>query len=146
MTVFQFRGRTAAYLEPAPGMASMDLFRMLREGLLAEVRSATAQAKAENAAAVRDGLQIDDGGKTRLVRIEVVPFKVPPSGIRFFLVLFNESSTVERSALLAVADAHLPDADKRVAQLQQEIVVLRRIPPIGHRGAGKYQRRTEVSQ
>ena len=39
MTVLQFRGRTAAYLEPAPGMASLDLFRMLREGLLAEVRT-----------------------------------------------------------------------------------------------------------
>ena len=40
MTVLQFRGRTAPYLEPAPGMASLDLLRMLREGLLAEVRAA----------------------------------------------------------------------------------------------------------
>src|SRR5262249_32878789 len=32
MTVLQFRGRTADYLKPAPGMASLDLFRMLREG------------------------------------------------------------------------------------------------------------------
>src|SRR5262249_36650919 len=39
MTVLQFRGRTAAYLEPAPGMASLDLLKMLREGLLTEVRS-----------------------------------------------------------------------------------------------------------
>src|SRR5206468_2478620 len=29
MTVLQFRGRTAPYLEPAPGLASLDLFRML---------------------------------------------------------------------------------------------------------------------
>ena len=39
MTVLQFRGRTAAYLEPAPGMASLDLLRMLREGLLSDVRA-----------------------------------------------------------------------------------------------------------
>ena len=57
MTVLQFRGRTAAYLEPAPGMASLDLFRMLREGLLAEVRAAVTQAKAENAVVARDGLR-----------------------------------------------------------------------------------------
>src|SRR5262249_19273028 len=37
MMVLQFRSRTAPYLEPAPGLASLDLFRMLREGLLAEV-------------------------------------------------------------------------------------------------------------
>lgn len=58
LTVLQFRGRTAPYLEPAPGMASLDLLRMLREGLLAEVRGAVAQAKAENATAVREGLRV----------------------------------------------------------------------------------------
>ena len=99
MTVFQFRGRTADYLEPAPGLASMDLFRMLREGLLAEVRAATAQAKAENVAVIRDGLQLTDQGTTRIVRIEVIPFKVPPSGIRFFLILFQEPAALERPSL-----------------------------------------------
>ena len=44
-------------------MASLDLFRMLSEGLLAEVRSATAQAKSENVAVTRDGLQIERGGR-----------------------------------------------------------------------------------
>ena len=61
MTVLQFRGRTAAYLEPPPGIASLDLFRMLREGLLAEVRSATSQAKAENIVVTRDRLLVRDG-------------------------------------------------------------------------------------
>ena len=37
--VLQFRGRTSPYLEPAPGLASLDIFRMLREGLLADVRA-----------------------------------------------------------------------------------------------------------
>ena len=36
LSVLQFRGRTSAYLEPAPGLASLDLLKMLREGLLAE--------------------------------------------------------------------------------------------------------------
>ena len=53
MTVLQFRGRTAGYLEPAPGMASLDLLRMLREGLLADVRSAVNQARAENVVVVQ---------------------------------------------------------------------------------------------
>src|SRR5262249_891948 len=40
LTVLQFRGRTGPYLEPAPGAASLDLLKMLREGLLGEVRAA----------------------------------------------------------------------------------------------------------
>src|SRR5262249_30298935 len=68
MTVLQFRGRTAAYLEPAPGMASLDLFRMLREGLLAEVRAAVTQAKSENVTATRDGMFVIEGEQGRPVR------------------------------------------------------------------------------
>src|SRR5205085_6984210 len=70
MTVLQFRGRTAAYLEPAPGMASLDLFRMLREGLLTEVRSAVNQAKTENVTVTKQGLRVTEEGVVRKVRVE----------------------------------------------------------------------------
>ncbi|MBN9121174.1 MAG: PAS domain-containing protein [Planctomycetes bacterium] len=123
MTVLQFRGRTAPYLEPAPGMATLDLFRMLREGLLAEVRGATNQAKAENAVVTREGIQLTEGSGTRSVRVEVVPFKVPPSGVRFFLVLFQDAP-VERPAA-PPTDVQPTQSDVKVAQLQQEIGALR---------------------
>ncbi len=128
MTVLQFRGRTAPYLEPAPGMASLDLFRMLREGLLTEVRLAIAQAKTENAFVVREGVRLAEGDGTRQVRIEVVPFKVPPSGIRFFLVLFQtipSADRVSRPTSATSQSTESVDADERVAQLKQEISSLR---------------------
>jgi two-component system CheB/CheR fusion protein len=125
MTVLQFRGRTAPYLEPAPGMASLDLFRMLREGLLAEVRSATAQAKAENAVVVRDGMRVAEGETVHQIRVEVIPFKVPPSGVRFFLVLFHEAKTDGRPTPAPAPEARPAAADEQVGQLQQEIVALR---------------------
>ena len=128
MTVLQFRGRTAPYLEPAPGMASLDLYRMLREGLLAEVRLAVARARTENTIVVRDGVRITDGDETRFVQIDVVPFKVPPSGICFFLILFQDTTTATRtelpSAVLTLAAEH-GDHDERVTQLQGEISSLR---------------------
>ncbi|HVK11152.1 MAG TPA: CheR family methyltransferase [Gemmataceae bacterium] len=62
MNVLQFRGRLQVRGGPAPGMASLDLFRMLREGLLAEVRAATAQAKSDNVVVVREGLRMTEGG------------------------------------------------------------------------------------
>jgi two-component system CheB/CheR fusion protein len=125
MTVLQFRGRTAPYLEPAPGMASLDLFRMLREGLLAEVRSAVNQAKAENAIVIRDQLHVIDDGETRQARVEVVPFKVPPSGVRFFLVLFQEVPAPGAELPPAPAEQRAAPSDQQVTQLQQEISALR---------------------
>jgi two-component system, chemotaxis family, CheB/CheR fusion protein len=125
MNVLQFRGRTAPYLEPAPGMASLDLFRMLREGLLAEVRAATTQAKADNVIVAREGLRVADNGTTRQIRVDVIPFKVPPSGVRFFLVLFQEAPPADRPAAGPPPEAHQLQADQQVLQLQQEIGALR---------------------
>ena len=124
MTVLQFRGRTSAYLEPAPGIATLDLFRLLREGLLAEVRSALNQARAENVPVVREGLRVLDGSQLRQVKVEVVPFKVSAAGVRFFLVLFQDMTAAE---VPAAPPAHGPpaDADEQVKQLQQEIAALR---------------------
>jgi two-component system, chemotaxis family, CheB/CheR fusion protein len=125
MTVLQFRGRTAPYLEPAPGMASLDLFRMLREGLLAEVRLATAQAKAENAPISRGGLRIPEGGMARTVQVDVIPLRVPPSGTRFFLVLFQDSASAADAGPAAAPAPSSIASEEQTAQLQQEIGALR---------------------
>jgi two-component system CheB/CheR fusion protein len=125
MTVIQFRGRTAAYLEPAPGMATLDLFRMLREGLLADVRSATARAKAENTVVVHEGLRVTEGDAVRLARVEVVPFKVPTSGARFFLVMFQDVTPGGPRPLPPEPAVTPIAADEQVARLQQEIAALR---------------------
>jgi two-component system CheB/CheR fusion protein len=124
MVVLQFRGRTGPYLEPAPGMASLDLLRMLREGLLAEVRTAINQAKAGNASVTRDGLRVTESG-TQPVRVEVIPFKVPPAGVRFFLVLFQDVSAVEAVPVRPAPVLPADSGEHQAAQLQQELTALR---------------------
>ncbi len=125
MTVLQFRGRTAPYLEPAPGMASLDFFRMLREGLLTEVRPAVNQARAENVTVTREAIRINNGQQL-LVRVEVIPFKVPPAGTRFFLVLFLEPDGVAPAPAPPPAKTARPaSAEQQAHQLQQELVDLR---------------------
>jgi len=125
-TVLQFRGRTAPYLEPAPGMASLDLLRMLREGLLVEVRLAFNQAKVNNVAVLREPIRILEDGKVRLVRIEVLPFKAPSGGARFYLILFQDivSSAPDEPAPPR-EEAPSPQVDQERSQLQQELSALR---------------------
>jgi two-component system CheB/CheR fusion protein len=125
MTVLQFRGRTAPYLEPAPGMATLDLFRMLREGLLTEVRTALNRAKAENVPVIHENVRLIDGDKTRLIKIEVVPFKVSPAGVRFFLVLFGDMVPGEKLPPPAPPTGAPTQNEQQVVQLQQEIGALR---------------------
>jgi two-component system CheB/CheR fusion protein len=126
-TVLQFRGRTAAFLEPAPGMASLDLMRMLREGLLAEVRAALHQAKVENKIVTKDRVRVLDGAHVRLVKVEVIPFKAPPAGAHFYLVLFQDVPPPPEASPTgaAPAEARSEVHDQQIAQLQQELAALR---------------------
>jgi len=126
-TVLQFRGRTAPYLEPAPGLASLDLFRMLREGLLTDVRAAINQAKSENTTVIRNNITLMEGSEARQIQLEVIPFKVPPRGMRFFLVLFSDRAQLAKG-VSAAPPVPLPPPlppDQQSAQLQQEISALR---------------------
>ena len=123
-TVVQFRGRTVPFLEPAPGMASLDVMRMLREGLLAEVRAAVAHAKAQNTATTREALVVEDGQR-KPVGVEVIPFKVPPSGVRFFLVLFFDRTVAPAPPTALPSPPQPTPTEHQVGQLQQELTALR---------------------
>jgi two-component system CheB/CheR fusion protein len=62
MNILQFRGATSPFLAPAAGTASLNLLRMLKEGLAVEVRSTIATARKQNAAARRERVHFSGNG------------------------------------------------------------------------------------
>ncbi len=122
LDILQYRGDTGLYLAPSPGKASLNLLKMLREGLLVAVRAAVLRAGKEQAPAREEGLRVKSNGGYREVAIEVIPMK---DG---FLVLFEDSSPASRGHKPVVADAASqqrvdapgsPDPDR--ARLEQEL-------------------------
>jgi two-component system CheB/CheR fusion protein len=92
MEIHSVRGHTSPYLEPAPGRASLNLFRMARAGLDLELRAALSKAKKSARPVKKTGIQIRDHGHTREVAVEIVPLEAQgtePS----FLILFEEGVT-----------------------------------------------------
>src|SRR5687767_6393119 len=91
LEIVQYRGNTAPYLSPAPGRASLNLLKMLREGLVLSVRSALQRAKSEEMPVREEGVRIGDGrGGERAVNVEVIPVKSGVHRADLFLVLFEE--------------------------------------------------------
>jgi len=90
LEILQFRGRTSAFLEPAPGAASFSLLKMAREGLLAELRTAVHNARKSGTATRREGVRVGNDGKSIITNIEVLPF-VTSLKERFYLVMFSEA-------------------------------------------------------
>jgi len=131
LQILQFRGATAAYLEPPKGKATFEVLKMAREGLMLPLRATINKAKKENKTVRRENVRVNENGSTRLINLEVVPLKNLRE--RCFLVLFQEA---ERSDQYVAAEPPVKppggakgersaavEALRRVAELEAERVV-----------------------
>jgi two-component system CheB/CheR fusion protein len=126
MKIIQFRGNVAPFLDPVPGEASLDLFRMLRSSLEMPVRSTLNDAKKSNSAVRKEGVLFQGNGQATFMNLEVVPLSGSAVRERCFLLLFEDSR-------LAVSDTAVPKTrkrgrnlqDVRVSHLEQELATTR---------------------
>jgi two-component system CheB/CheR fusion protein len=88
LQIVQFRGQTGAYLEPAPGEASLSLLKMAREGLLYGLRAALHAVRKSKAPVRKVGMRVRSGRGWRPVNLDIIP--LTSSGRPHYLVLFQE--------------------------------------------------------
>ncbi len=96
LEILQFRGDTGLFLAPSPGKASLNLLKMLREGLLVGVRGALAKATREEAPVREEGLRVRSNGGYRPVDVHVIPIR--KNGVvtgPYFLVLFEDVAAMK---------------------------------------------------
>jgi two-component system, chemotaxis family, CheB/CheR fusion protein len=127
MKIIQFRGNVAPFLDPEPGEASLDLFRMLKSSLEMPLRSTINDAKKANTSVRKEGILFQSGnGQATFLNLEVIPMSGSAVRERCFLLLFEDSR-------VAVTDANAIKAkrgrrnlqDARVSQLEQELATTR---------------------
>lgn len=126
MEILHFRGHTGPYLEPAPGVASLNLLKMAREGLLVSLRTAFNSARKKGGAAHLEGIRVYSDGREKTINLHVVPVKAPGIKDRTFLVVF-EDVTHPAPLLLAKGTAGSGKGqgqkarEERVSQLKREL-------------------------
>jgi two-component system CheB/CheR fusion protein len=130
LEIVQFRGRTSAFLEPAPGTATLELFKMVREGLLSAVRSGLKEAQRTREPVRREGGAVKYNGAIIDVAVEIIPF-VSTSKEQFFIVLFEQvdameqSSTIKRKGSPKSRKTAPPPDDRQVTRLRHELEATR---------------------
>lgn len=130
MDIVHFRGSTGRYLEPAPGKASLNIFRMAKQGLAFELRNILHKAKKENTAVVKENIRVQiTGDDTRNISIEAIP--LPNIVEPHYLVLFHDRD--QGKATFLEKDKKLPretvvggktkksPKDIHIAQLEQDL-------------------------
>jgi two-component system CheB/CheR fusion protein len=126
LAVVQFRGRTGPFLEPAPGVASLDLLRMVREELRLPLRQVIEEARTKQAPVRRTDLTIaSESAPPRPIEIEVIPFRVGSSTQRFFIVLFCEAPSRTGPVVMAPSVVAAPEQSPAEHLLLQELAATR---------------------
>lgn len=120
MQIVQFRGQTGAFLEPAPGEASLNLLKMAREGLLYGLRTAIHSARKSRSAIRKDGLQVKIGQGWKPVSLEVIPLTT--SGRLHYLVLFDDGARTAPPKETRTSGKSLARASKRERVSQVELL------------------------
>jgi two-component system CheB/CheR fusion protein len=124
-------GRTGRYLEPTPGEASLNIFRMAREGLRGDLTIALHRAVSLGILTRQSGLRVQNEGNFTTVNLTVLPVPMDPEGAiphGLFLVIFEEELAAEpkQSTEAAVdtvegAAALSTDLDAYIVRLKQEL-------------------------
>jgi two-component system CheB/CheR fusion protein len=124
-------GRTGRYLEPTPGEASLNIFKMAREGLRGDLTIALHRAVSQGILTRHPGLRVKSDGNSTTVNLTVLPVPMDSEGAiphGLFLVILEEELAVDprQSVELAIdkaegAAAVSADLDAYILSLKQEL-------------------------
>jgi two-component system CheB/CheR fusion protein len=125
LTIMQFRGHTGPFLEPMPGEASLNLLRMVKEGLRAEVGAALHQAIKGGSPVRKEKLKVKYNGRALDVNVEVFPVTPTAFKERYYLVVFEDVTPAPGSeaqkAEVKSRKGKPTSKDERIADLEHEL-------------------------
>jgi len=109
--VLHFSGRTGKYLEPASGMASLNLLNLIHRDLRLDLRSALHHAIDQKERVEHLRIPIKDNGRSRLVSMIIEPL-MDGKDVTALVVLFQDAGAVPKPAPATesrkgVSDAHV---------------------------------------
>lgn len=116
--VLRFSGQTDKYLGPAPGVASLNLFSLIRRGLRSAARAALAKALTSQRPVTHEALAIEVNGARHLVDLAVEPLVDSEAGL--CVVTFLDRRTEAAMEGSTEAEAALP-----VEALERELLSTR---------------------
>jgi len=123
--ILQTRGHTSPFLEISPGTASLQLFRMAREGLVSPLREAVERSIQLNIPVRLDHVQVPYNEELLDVAIEVLPIPTVATRARTFIVLFVTNAQPGNAAASIKGLHDLPESleerDLQLIRLKQDL-------------------------
>ncbi len=142
MEILQFHGDTSPYLAPLSGKASLNLVKMLREGLLAPIRAAIARAKKDRTVVRTKDVRVNAAGgyRSRAGEGNGGGQERLPGSVRG-----ARGAIPGHHGPCEQGGGHSRDRAGNVGP-QSRAHCDEGLPPVGHRAAGRGERRAAVGQ
>jgi two-component system, chemotaxis family, CheB/CheR fusion protein len=128
MEIVQFYGNAGELVEPAPGKASLNLLKMIRQDAAFELRAMMHAAGKDKRPVRRAGLTFSVDGTSRRADVEVLPLSAGPGADNFYFVLLKDPAQDgdgSPSGAGASSKAHdgqpVPEDHGEPARLQAEL-------------------------
>jgi len=121
LEILQFRGDTSAFLTPAPGRASLNLFKMVREEFTLAVRSACDNARRDGMAVRHEVVPLTGESGCDKVTIEVIPIRSGPGTEVHYLIVFSRGDAEAG----APAPTSVHASDEEAQRLRDELATTR---------------------
>ncbi len=125
LDVLFFRGQINPYLTHEPGAASLNVNKLVRKELRAQVQTAIYRVRKENKP-FTETAQLQQGEQTKTVEIQVKPLKTSEYEEVFFLITFKEAASYlthyppQTTTVAASAEAE-SIKDRQVRELKEDL-------------------------
>jgi len=135
MDIIQFRGKLNKYIEPSTGDASLNIFRMIKEGLSLDMHTAIMEVQKTGTPYSIENIKYDRKGNRGVVDLEVIPIKgLHETKDYAYLILFRErepESSVpgagngKEGSLKSVVTRQEKDKESEIDRLKSELIISR---------------------
>ena len=115
------KGRVGKYLEPAEGVANLNVVDMGREGLKFELNSAINEAVLKNKEVIYKNLDVKTNGSYQTINLVVTPINEPKVMKDLLMVTFQDIEPQE--IIKEEIPKTTPKKDKRIMELEDELRV-----------------------
>ena len=119
--ILRFSGQTARFLQPATGIASLNLFALLHTDLRVAARAALKEATATGERVIHETLCIEADDSFRFLNLIVEPLSAAEGG-GLFLLVFQEAGPAAAASRDAVPPGQLEDGDAAAQARNQDLL------------------------
>jgi two-component system CheB/CheR fusion protein len=121
LDIMQFIGNTGPYIEPASGIASLNLIKLIHQDLTSDVRIAIHNAIQNNSVTRRDKIRIHHAKKIEDLSIEVLPLQVHDVAEHYYLIMFHKLAEydIDEFTEMTARIAKQTTSDQEINQIKE---------------------------